>query len=97
MNVRPFRDCLLVHRLEDAPPADHVIDAAAAVASEEETQQGEVLAVGRGKPPSDATKVPLAIKVGDKILFGRHPRTEIHIDGQAVLVVREDQVLAVLA
>jgi chaperonin GroES len=95
MNVRPFRDCLLVHHVEDTQAADHVIDVPAA--SEDETQQGEVLAVGRGKPPSGATKVALAIKVGDKILFGRHPRTEIQIDGQAVLVVREDQVLAVLA
>jgi chaperonin GroES len=95
MNVRPFRDCLLVHRFEDTHPADDVIDVPGA--SEEETQQGKVLAVGRGKPPSDGTRVPLAIKVGDKILFGRHPRTEIHIDGQAVLVVREDHVLAVLA
>jgi len=96
MNVRPFRDCLLVHHVEDTQTADHLIDLAGAT-PEEETQRGEVLAVGRGKPPNDGTRVLLAIKVGDKILFGRHPRTEIQIDGQPVLVVREDHVLAVLA
>jgi chaperonin GroES len=95
MNVRPFRDYLLVHRLDDKQTADGVSDVTAV--SAEDPEQGKVLAVGRGKPPGDRTPAPLAIKVGDTILFGRHPRTEISIDGQAVLVVREDQVLAVLA
>ncbi len=95
MNVRPFRDCLLVHRLDEEQAADRVIDAPGV--SQEEPQKGKVLAVGRSNAPNGGTRVALAIKVGDNILFGRQPRTEISIDGRAVLVVREDQVLAVLA
>jgi chaperonin GroES len=76
-----------VHRLEDTHPADDVIDVPGT--SEEGTQQGRVLAVGRGKPPSDGTRIPLAIKVGDKILFGRHARTEIQIDGPPLPIICE--------
>jgi chaperonin GroES len=94
MNVRPFRGCLLVHRLDQEQTADHAIDAPGV--SEDEPQKGTVLAVGRGNALNGGTRVALAIKVGDSILFGRQPRTEFHIDGQTVLVVREDQVLAVL-
>jgi chaperonin GroES len=94
MNVRPFRDCLLVHSLDEKRTADDVIEVPGA--SEEEPQKGKVLAVGPGNGQNGGTSVAFAIKVGDNILFGRQPRTEIHIDGQSVLVVREDQVLAVL-
>jgi chaperonin GroES len=94
MNVQPFRGCLLVHRLDQEQTADHVIDAPGV--SEDEPLKGTVLAVGRGNALNGGRGVALAIKVGDNILFGRQPRTEIHIDGQSVLVVREDEVLAVL-
>ena len=94
MNVRPFRNCLLVHGLDQERTADHVIEVPGV--SEEEPQQGRVLAVGPGNGRSGGTSVAVAIKVGDDILFGRQPRTEFRIDGQSVLVVREDEVLAVL-
>lgn len=94
MNVRPFRDCLLVHSLDEKRTADHVIEVPGVLA--EEPQQGKVLAVGPGNGPNGGTSVALAIRVGDDILFGRQPRTGFRIDGQTVLIVRKDQVLAVL-
>ena len=60
-------------------------------------QEGEVLAVGNGKILENGTKVTLDVKVGDKILFGKYSGTEIKIDGEEVLILREDEVLAVLA
>jgi chaperonin GroES len=56
-----------------------------------------VLAVGNGKLLDNGTKVALDVKVGDKILFGKYSGTEIKIDGKEVLILREDEVLAVLA
>jgi chaperonin GroES len=59
--------------------------------------EGKVLAVGNGKILENGTKVALDVKVGDKILFGKYSGTEIKIDGEEVLIVREDEVLAILA
>ena len=59
--------------------------------------EGKVLAVGNGKILENGTKVALDVKVGDKILFGKYSGTDIKIDGEEVLIVREDEVLAVLA
>jgi chaperonin GroES len=63
----------------------------------EKPQEGEVLAVGNGKILDNGTKIPLDVKVGDKILFGKYTGTDIKIDGEDVLILREDEVLAVLA
>lgn len=95
MNVRPFRDCLLVHRVAEGPTREAAIPPPSV--EEEPAQQGNVLAVAGVHAASGKTKVLPEVKVGDRILFGRHSGTEIRIDGQAVLVVREDQVLAILA
>jgi chaperonin GroES len=65
--------------------------------AKEKPQEGEVLAVGNGKILDNGTKVALDVKVGDKILFGKYSGTEIKIDGEDVLILREDEVLAVLA
>ena len=62
----------------------------------EKPQEGEVLAVGNGRILENGTKVALDVKVGDKILFGKYTGSEIKIDGEDVLVLREDEVLAVL-
>jgi chaperonin GroES len=95
MNVRPFRDCLLVHRVAEEQTRDAAIDVSGV--DEDEAQQGSVLAVAGVRAAHGKTKVVPEVKVGDQILFGKHSGTEIRIDGQAVLVVREDQVLAILA
>jgi len=65
--------------------------------AKEKPQKGEVLAVGNGKILDNGTKVALDVKVGDKILFGKYSGTDIKIDGEEVLILREDEVLAVLA
>ena len=95
MKVRPLHDRLLVRRIEEKETAKGGIiipDTA-----KEKPQEGEVLAVGNGKILENGTKVALDIKVGDKILFGKYSGTDIKIDGEEVLILREDEVLAVLA
>jgi chaperonin GroES len=95
MKVRPLHDRLMVRRLEEKETAKGGIiipDSA-----KEKPQEGQVLAVGNGKILDNGTKVPLDVKAGDKILFGKYSGTEIKIDGEDVLILREDEVLAVLA
>jgi chaperonin GroES len=93
--VRPLHDRLLVRRIEEKETAKGGIiipDTA-----KEKPQKGEILAVGNGKILDNGTKIALDVKVGDKILFGKYTGTEIKIDGEEVLILREDEVLAVLA
>ena len=95
MKVKPLHDRLLVRRIEEKDTAKGGIiipDTA-----KEKPQSGEVLAVGNGKILENGTKIALDVKVGDKILFGKYTGTEIKIDGEEVLILREDEVLAVLA
>jgi chaperonin GroES len=95
MKVRPLHDRLLVRRIEEKETAKGGIiipDTA-----KEKPQEGEVLAVGNGKILENGSKVALDVKVGDKILFGKYSGTDIKIDGEEVLILREDEVLAVLA
>ena len=94
MKVRPLHDRLLVQRIEEKETVKGGIiipDSA-----KEKPQEGEVLAVGNGKILDNGTKVALDVKVGDKILFGKYSGTDIKIDGEEVLILREDEVLAVL-
>jgi len=95
MKVRPLHDRMVVRRIEEKETAKGGIiipDSA-----KEKPQEGEVLAVGNGKILENGTKIALDVKVGDKILFGKYTGTEIKIDGEDVLILREDEVLAVLA
>ena len=95
MKVRPLHDRLVVRRIEEKETARGGIiipDTA-----KEKPQEGEVLAAGNGKVLENGTKVALDVKVGDKILFGKYSGTDIRIDGEDVLILREDEVLAVLA
>jgi chaperonin GroES len=95
MKVRPLHDRLLVRRIEEKETAKGGIiipDTA-----KEKPQRGEVLAVGNGKILENGTKLPLDVKVGNKILFGKYTGTDIKIDGEEVLILREDEVLAVMA
>ena len=64
--------------------------------AKEKPQEGEVIAVGNGKVLENGTKVQLDVKAGDKILFGKYSGTDIKIDGQEYLILREDEVLAVI-
>jgi len=92
--VRPLHDRLLVRRIEEKETAKGGIiipDTA-----KEKPQEGEVLAVGNGKTLDNGTKLTLDVRVGNKILFGKYTGTEIKIDGEDVLILREDEVLAVI-
>ena len=94
MNVRPLHDRLLVRRIEEKEQVKGGIiipDTA-----KEKPQEGEVIAVGNGKVLDNGTKVPMDVKVGDKILFGKYSGSDIKIDGEEFLILREDEVLAVL-
>ena len=94
MKVRPLHDRLLVQRIEEKETVKGGIiipDSA-----KEKPMEGKVLAVGNGKILENGTKVPLDVKVGDKILFGKYSGTEIKIDGEEFLILREDEVLAVV-
>jgi chaperonin GroES len=95
MKTRPLHDHLLVRRSEQKETAKGGI--IVPDTAKEKPQEGEVLAVGNGKVLDNGIKVKLDVKVGDKILFGRYSGTEIKIDGEDVLILREDEVLAVLA
>jgi chaperonin GroES len=93
MKVRPLHDRLVVRRIEAKETAQGGIiipDTA-----KEKPQEGEVLAVGNGKMLEDGTKVPLDVQVGDRILFGKYTGTDIKIEGEDVLILREEEVLAV--
>jgi chaperonin GroES len=93
-NVRPLHDRLLIRRIEEKETVKGGIiipDTA-----KEKPQEGEVMAVGNGKILENGTKIPLDVKVGDKILFGKYSGTDIKIDGQEFLILREDEVLAIV-
>ena len=94
MKFRPLHDRVVVRRVkEEEKSAGGIIIPDTA---KEKPMQGKVLAVGNGRVLDNGMKVPLALKVGDRILFGKYSGTEIKIDGVDVLVVREDEVLAVM-
>jgi len=93
--VRPLHDRLLVRRIEENETAKGGIiipDTA-----KEKPQKGEVLAVGNGKVLENGTKIAMDVQVGNKILCGKYTGTDIKIDGEEVLILREDEVLAILA
>jgi chaperonin GroES len=94
MKVRPLHDRLIVRRIEEKESRKGGIiipDTA-----KEKPQEGEVIAVGNGKVLDNGTKVALDVKTGDKILFGKYSGTDIKIDGEEYLILREDEVLAVI-
>ena len=93
MNVRPLHDRLIVQRLqESAERAGAIIIPDSA---KEKPQQGKVLAAGLGKSNGRGKRVPLDVKAGDTILFGKYSGQEIKLDGVEYLIMKEDDVLAV--
>ena len=94
MQFRPLHDRVVVRRIEseDRTKGGIIIPDTA----KEKPQEGEVIAVGNGKVLENGTKVPLDVKAGDTILFGKYSGTDIKIDGQEYLILREDEVLAVV-
>ena len=92
MDVRPLHDRIIVQRLEDdAPKAGAIIIPDSA---KEKPQRGTVIAAGTGRFKDDGTRVPLDLKKGDTILFGKFAGQEIKLDGVDYVIMREDDVLA---
>lgn len=94
MNIRPLHDRLIVKRFEEEERTKGGIiipDNA-----KEKPQQGEVIAVGSGKVLEDGRKVPLEVKKGDRVLFGKYSGTEIKIDGGEYLMMREEDILGIV-
>jgi len=94
MRIRPLHDRMLVERLEEreVKRGGIIIPDTA----KEKPQEGKVIAVGNGKVNEDGKKVPLDVKAGDKILFGKYSGSEVKLDDREYLIMREDDVLAIL-
>lgn len=95
MDIRPLYDRIVVKRLEqtDEKTAGGLIIPDSA---KEKPQEGEVVAVGKGKRLEDGKVIALDVQVGDRILFGKYSGSEIKIDGNEYVIMREDEVLGVL-
>ena len=94
LNIRPLADRVVVKPL----PAEEKTKGGLVIpdTAKERPQQGEVVAVGPGRITEDGKKLPMEVKVGDKVLYGKYAGTEISIDGEEYLIMRESDILAVL-
>jgi chaperonin GroES len=94
MTVRPLHDRIIIKRVEEKESIKGGIiipDSA-----KEKPQEGQVIAVGNGKKTEEGKVIPLDVKAGDRILFGKYSGTEIKLDDQEYLILREDEVLGIL-
>ena len=94
LNITPLHDRVVVRRLEEKETAKGGIiipDTA-----KEKPQEGEVIAVGEGKYKEDGTRQTLDVKAGDRILFGKYSGSEIKLDGEEYLIMREDEILGII-
>ena len=94
MKIRPLHDRVIIKRLDEdrTSPGGIIIPDTAA----EKPVQGKVVAVGKGKILEDGQVRPLDVKVGDKILFGKYSGTTVKVDGDELLVMREEDIMAVV-
>jgi chaperonin GroES len=95
MNVRPLYDRIVVKRIEQQETTRNGIGIPDS--AQEKPQEGEVMAVGRGKRLEDGKLTALDVKIGDRILFGKYSGSETKIDGAEFLIMREEDVLGVLS
>ncbi len=96
MSLRPLHDRILVERLDEA----HQQSSGGIIipdSAKEKPQQGQVVAIGNGKKKDDGTVVALDVKVGDKILFGKYSGSEVTVDDNEYLIMREDEALAIIS
>lgn len=94
MKIRPLQDRVIVRRLEEEEKTKGGIiipDTA-----KEKPQEGKVIAVGKGKKTEEGKVIPLDVKVGDKILFGKYGGTEIKVEGEELLIMREEDILGII-
>ena len=96
MKVRPLHDRVVVKRLEEK---GEVVRGGIVIpdTAKEKPQEGEVIAVGNGKILDNGTRVAMDVKAGDRVLFGKYSGSDIKVDGQEYLIMREDDILGILA
>ena len=94
MNIRPLHDRIIAKRIEEGE--QKVGGIIIPDTAKEKPQQGKVIATGKGKIKDDGKVLPLDVKAGDTILFGKYSGQEIKLDGEEYLIMREDEILAVL-
>jgi len=94
MNARPLHDRVIVQRLEEAE--QQIGGIIIPDTAKEKPQQGKVVAAGNGKVKDDGKRVPLDVRTGDLILFGKYAGQEIKLEGEEYLIMKEDDVLAVI-
>ena len=95
MNVRPLHDRIIVQRIDEGE--QKVGGIIIPDTAKEKPQQGKVIAVGAGKTKDDGKRIPLDVKAGDLILFGKYSGQEIKLDGEEYIIMREDEVLGVIS
>ncbi|MCB1875649.1 MAG: co-chaperone GroES [Chromatiales bacterium] len=94
MKIRPLHDRVIVRRMEEErTTAGGIVIPDSAT---EKPVRGEIIAVGNGKVADDGSVRPLDVKAGDRILFGKYSGTEVKVDGEELLVMREDDIMAVI-
>jgi chaperonin GroES len=94
MKIRPLGDRVLIKRVpEEQKTKGGIIIPDTA---KEKPQEGKVVGVGKGKPNDDGKVIPLDVKVGDRILFGKYSGTEVKLDGEEHLILREEDILGVI-
>jgi chaperonin GroES len=94
MNVRPLHDRIIVQRIEETE--QKVGGIIIPDTAKEKPQQGKVIAAGAGKAKDDGKRIPLDVQAGDLILFGKYSGQEIKLEGEEYLIMREDEVLAIV-
>jgi chaperonin GroES len=94
MNVRPLHDRVIVHRLDEGE--QKIGGIIIPDTAKEKPQQGQVIAAGNGRAKDNGKRIPLDVKAGDRILFGKYSGQEITLDGEEYLIMKEDEVLAVV-
>ena len=94
VNIRPLQDRVILRRIEEGEQVRGGIiipDTA-----KEKPQEGEVVAVGEGKYRDDGTRQTLDVRVGDRVLFGKYSGSEVKIEGEELLIMREDEILGII-
>jgi chaperonin GroES len=94
MNIRPLHDRIIIQRLEEGE--QKVGGIIIPDTAKEKPQQGKVIAAGSGKTKDDGKRIPLDVTAGDTILFGKYSGQEIKLDGEEYLIMKEDEVLAII-
>ena len=93
--IQPLHDRVIIRRIEESTDKTagglYIPDTA-----KEKPQEGEVIAVGEGKYKEDGTRQPLDVKVGDRVLFGKYSGSEIKLDGEEFIIMREDEILGII-